>query len=72
MVLSHQHRREEGPARPLLPQEAETFWHGLSNPQKPLQLYHRDGCITIWYENCTALNLKALQTVVEKVPNFHT
>jgi hypothetical protein len=34
------HSREEGAAVPLAPQQVEKVWHGPSNPQKVLQLYH--------------------------------
>lgn len=42
MVLSHQNSREEGSLLPFLSQEAETIWHGPSDPQELLQLHHRE------------------------------
>jgi hypothetical protein len=47
------------------PQETEKIWHGSSDPQKILQLHHREhGCITAWYGNCSASNRKALHREV--------
>jgi hypothetical protein len=40
----------------------KTFWYGSSNPQKVLQLNHREH--PDWYDNCSASDRKALQRVV--------
>jgi hypothetical protein len=37
---THQHRCEEGTTMPLPPQEAESIWHGPSDPQKVPKLPH--------------------------------
>ncbi|CDQ78178.1 unnamed protein product [Oncorhynchus mykiss] len=51
---------------PIASQETKKIWHGSSDPQKVLQLHHREhpGCITAWYGNCSASDRKALQRVV--------
>ena len=36
----HTRSREEGATVPLPPQEVEKVWHGPSNPQKVLKVYH--------------------------------
>ena len=65
MVEAHQDSREEGTTKPIPPQETEKYWHGTSDPQKVLQLHHREhGCIAAWYGNCSASDRKALQRVV--------
>ena len=52
--------------KPIPPQETEKIWNGSSDPQKVLQLHHREhpGCITGWYGNCSASDRKSLQRVV--------
>ena len=42
MVQAHQDSREEGTTKPIPPQETEKIWHGSSDPQKVLQLHHRE------------------------------
>ena len=42
MVQAHQDSREEGTTNPIPPQETEKIWHGSSDPQKVLQLYHHE------------------------------
>uniref|UniRef100_A0A8K9XK73 RNA binding motif protein 34 n=1 Tax=Oncorhynchus mykiss TaxID=8022 RepID=A0A8K9XK73_ONCMY len=42
MVQAHQDSREEGTTKPIPPQETEKIWHGFSDPQKVLQLHHRE------------------------------
>ena len=66
MVQTHQDSREEGTTKPIPPQETEKIWHESSDPQKVLQLQHREhpGCITAWFGNCSASDRKALQRVV--------
>jgi hypothetical protein len=60
---THKHTK----TKPILPQETEKIWHGSSDPQKVLQLHHREhltGCVTAWYGNCSASDRKVLQRVV--------
>ena len=67
LVQTHQDSSEEGSTKPIPSQETESIWHGSSDPQKVLQLPHREhptGCITAWYGNCSASDHKALQRVV--------
>ena len=42
MVQAHQDSCEEGTTKPIPPQETEKIWHGSSDPQKFLQLHHRE------------------------------
>ena len=42
MVQEHQDSCEEGTTKPIPPQETEKIWHGFSDPQKVLQLHHRE------------------------------
>ena len=42
MVQAHQESREEGTTKPIPPQDTEKIWHGSSDPQKVLQLHHRE------------------------------
>ncbi|KAK6325509.1 hypothetical protein J4Q44_G00048510 [Coregonus suidteri] len=42
MVQTHQDSREEGTTKPIPPQETKKIWHGSSDPQKILQLHHRE------------------------------
>ena len=49
------------------PQEIEKIWHGYSDPKKVYSCTFESiltGCITAWYGNCSASDLKALQRVV--------
>ena len=69
--LEGQDSREEGKTKPIPPQETEKIWHGSSDPQKALQLHHQEhGCITSWYGNCLASDLKARQRVVRTAQNI--
>ena len=63
---THQDSCEEGTTKAIPPQETYKIWHGSRDPQKVLQLQHREhtGCITAWYGNCSASDCKALQRVV--------
>ena len=62
MVQAHHDSHEVGTIKP---QETDKIWHGSSDPQKVLQLHHREhGCITAWYGNCSFSDRKALQRVV--------
>jgi hypothetical protein len=61
MVQTHQASCEEGTTKLIPPQETEKIWHGSLDPQKVIQLHHREhGCITAWYGNCSASDHKAL------------
>ena len=42
MVQTHQDSCEEGTTTPIPPQETEKIWHGSSDPEKVLQLHHRE------------------------------
>ena len=42
MVQAHQDSHEVGTTKPIPPQETEKIWHGSSDPQKALQLHHRE------------------------------
>jgi hypothetical protein len=42
MVQAQQDSCEEGMTKPIPPQETEKIWHGSSDPQKVLQLHHRE------------------------------
>jgi hypothetical protein len=42
MVQTHQDSCEEGKTKPIPPQKTEKIWHGSSEPQKVLQLHHRE------------------------------
>jgi hypothetical protein len=42
MVQTHQDIREESMATPFPHQETEKIWHGSPDPQKVLQLHHRE------------------------------
>ena len=64
------------------PQEAEEIWLVTQNPDKIYRFTIESilsGCIIAWYGNCTALNHKALQMVVQsaqcitggKLPALH-
>ncbi len=59
---------EEGPPASLLPQATEEIWSELNIFR---QFYSctvesiLTGCITAWYENCIALNRKALKRIVQ-------
>ena len=67
MVQAHQDSREEDTIKPIPPQETEKICHGSSDPQKVLQLHHREhltDCITALYDNYSASDRKALQRVV--------
>ena len=49
------------------PPETDNIWHGYSDPKKGIQLpqpEYQTGCITAWYGNYSASNLKALQRIV--------
>jgi hypothetical protein len=72
MVQTHQDSCEEGTTTPFPPQETEKIWHGFSDPQKVIQLYHREH--PDWLHHClvqygkrSASNRKALQRVVRTV-----
>ncbi len=65
---SHTVSSEEGPLSSLLPQATEDIWSKL----KILRQFYSytvesilTGCITAWYGNCTTLNRKALQRIVQ-------
>ena len=63
MVRAYQHSREEGTTKPISPQETEKIWHGSSDPQKVLELHHREHG---WLHHCLVwklIGLKALQRV---------
>ena len=67
MVQTYQDSREEGTAKPISHQETEKFCHESSDPEKVLQLHHREhslGCITAWYGNCSTSDRKAIQRVL--------
>ena len=38
----HTDSREEGTTKPIFPPDTEKIWHGSSDPQKVLQLHHRE------------------------------
>ncbi|CDQ88906.1 unnamed protein product [Oncorhynchus mykiss] len=42
MVQIHQDSREEGTTKPFPAQETEEIWYGSPDPQKVLQLQHRE------------------------------
>ena len=42
MVQAHHDSRKEGTTKPIPPQKTEKIWHGSSDPQKVLQLHHRE------------------------------
>jgi hypothetical protein len=42
MIQTHQDSLEEGMTKPIPPQETEKILHGSSDPQKVLQLHHRE------------------------------
>ena len=42
MVQTHQDSCEEVTTKPFPPQESENIWHGPPDPQKVLQLHHRE------------------------------
>ena len=42
MVQTHQNSREKGTTTPIPPQETEKIWHWSSDPQKVIQLHHRE------------------------------
>jgi hypothetical protein len=50
MVQAHQDSREEGTTKPIPPQVTEKIWHGSSDPQKVLQLHHREH--PDWLHHC--------------------
>ena len=62
MVQTHQDSCQEGTTTPFLPQDTEKIWHMSSDPQKVLQLHHREHPYR--FGNCSASNRKALQKVV--------
>ena len=65
MVQTHQDSQEEGTTTPIPSQETEKICHGASDPQKVLQLHHREH--PDWLHHCLVwqpLVLKALQRVV--------
>ena len=56
MVQTHQDSREESTTKPFPPQETENIWHGSSDPQKVLQLHHRDH--PDWLHHCLVWQLQ--------------
>ena len=72
MVQTHQDSCEEGTTTLFPPQETEKIWHGFSDPQKVIQLYHREHpdwlhhCL-VQYGNGSASDRRALQRVVHTV-----
>ena len=59
MVQAHQVSREEGTAKPIPPQETENIWHGSSDPQKVVQLHHREH--PDWLHHCLVWQLLGLR-----------
>jgi hypothetical protein len=49
MVQTHQDSREEGMTTTIPPQETEKIWHGSPDPQKVLQLHHREHPVRLHY-----------------------
>ena len=52
---------------PITTQETEKIWHGSSDPQRFYSCTIESiltGCITAWYGNCSASDLKALKRLV--------
>ena len=73
--MVHQHRQcgEESATAPLQPQEAEEIWLVTQNPENFDRCTIKSivsGCITAWYGNCTALNRKARQRVVQSAQHI--
>jgi hypothetical protein len=73
MVQAHQGSCEEGTTKPIPPQETEKIWHGSSDPQKVLQLHHREH--PDWLHHCLVWQQlgpdhKALQRVVRTAQYF--
>ena len=50
---------EEGTTKPIPPQETEKTWHGSSDPQKLLQLHHREH--SDWLHHCLVWQLLGLR-----------
>ena len=42
MVEAHQDSCDKGTTKPIPPQETDKIWHGSSDPQKVIQLHHRE------------------------------
>jgi hypothetical protein len=57
MVQTHRDSCESGTTKPIPPQETEKIWHGSSDPQKILQLHHREH----WLHHCLVWQLLVLR-----------
>ena len=55
----HTKSREEGTTKPISPQEPEKICHGSSDPQKNLQLHHREH--SDWLNHCLVWQLVGLE-----------
>ena len=59
MVQTHQNSCEADMTKPIPPQETEKIWHGSSDPQKVLQLQHREH--PDWLHHCLVRQLLSLR-----------
>jgi hypothetical protein len=64
LVPSHRQRGEEGATAPLQPQEAWPLRPSQNSTHSP-KLEHPVGLFTVWYDNYTVRNHRALQRVVQ-------
>ena len=65
MVQTHQDSCEEGMTKPFPPQDTKKIWHESPDPQKVLQLHHREHPDQLHHRLVwQLLACKALQRVV--------